>query len=109
MDAIVVFSTTDSMELAGNIAGALVESGEAACVNILPGVRSIYRWEGRICDEGELLLVIKSTAGSFEAIRNRIKQLHTYRVPEIIAIPVQSGDEEYLGWIAEQTRGGRAP
>jgi periplasmic divalent cation tolerance protein len=106
MDAIVVLSTTDSFELARSIAGALVESGEAACVNIVTGVRSIYYWEGKICDEAELLLVIKSTVSSFGAIRNRIKQLHTYKVPEIIAIPIHTGDAEYLGWI-EQTVGRR--
>src|SRR5437867_3736965 len=102
MSDIVVLTTTDSAELAQKIASALVESGEAACVNIIPGIRSIYRWEGKICDEGELLLLIKSSAERFEAIRSRIRQIHTYQVPEIISFPIADGDVDYLRWLEEQ-------
>ena len=100
MDAILVLSTTDSMDLAQRIAGALVEAGEAACVNIVSGVRSVYRWEGKLCNEGEFLLLIKSSVDRFEAVRSRIRQLHSYQVPEIIAVPIHAGDPDYLKWLA---------
>jgi periplasmic divalent cation tolerance protein len=99
MDEIIVLSTTDTAELAQKIAFALIEANEAACVNVVPGIRSIYRWEGRICDEGEFLLIIKSSAERFDAIHSRIRLLHTYRVPEVIAIPVTAGDPDYLKWM----------
>jgi periplasmic divalent cation tolerance protein len=99
MNEILVLSTTDTMELAQKIAAALVEAGDAACVNIVPGIRSIYRWEGKICDEGEHLLMIKSSAQKFESIRSRIKDLHTYKVPEIVALPISAGDADYLNWL----------
>ena len=104
MDATLILSTTDSMDLARKIADALVSAGEAACVNILSGIRSVYRWEGKICDEGEFLLLIKSSADRFEAVRSRIRKLHTYQVPEIIAVPIQAGDPDYLGWLATAVR-----
>jgi len=104
MSAILILSTTDSLELAHKIASALVEAREAACVNILPGIRSIYRWEGKVCDEGEFLMFIKSSDEQFEAIRSRIRQLHTYQVPEIIAVPINAGDPDYLGWLALNSR-----
>ena len=101
MNPILILTTADSPELARQIAGALVESGEAACVNIVPGIRSIYRWEGKLCDEGELLLVIKSAAEKYEAARMRIRSLHSYLVPEVIAIPIVAGDPAYLQWLQE--------
>jgi periplasmic divalent cation tolerance protein len=103
MNPIVVLTTTDSSELAQQIATALVQAGEAACVNIVPGIRSIYRWEGQLYDEGELLLVIKSTAERFEEVRSRIRQLHSYQVPEVIALPITAGDPDYLGWLSQVT------
>ena len=99
MREIIVLSTTDTMELAQRIASALVEANEAACVSIIPGIRSIYRWEGRVCDEGEVLLIIKSSAARFEAIKSRIRMLHAYQVPEVIAIPITAGDTDYLNWL----------
>jgi periplasmic divalent cation tolerance protein len=102
MNPILVFTTTDSPELARRIATALVEAGEAGCVSIIPGIRSIYRWEGKICEEGELLLIIKSIAERFEDVRSRIRQLHTYQVPEVISMPITSGDPDYLRWLSEQ-------
>ena len=106
MSEIVVFSTADSVETAAKIARALVEQKEAACVNIISGIRSIYRWEGTVCDESELLMIIKTTRASFEQVRRRIRALHTYQVPESIAVPVVAGDEDYLAWLrsnVEQT------
>jgi periplasmic divalent cation tolerance protein len=99
MKAIIVLSTTDSLELGEKIAMALLEEREAACVNIIPGIHSIYRWEGKVCNEKEYLLIIKCSADSFEAVRSRIRLLHTYQVPEIIAIPVVAGDPAYLSWL----------
>lgn len=102
MQEILVFTTADSPDLAQKIALALVEGREAACVNILPGIRSVYRWERRVCDDAELLLIIKTTAGRFEAVRERIRQLHTYKVPEVIAVALTSGDPDYLRWLSAQ-------
>jgi periplasmic divalent cation tolerance protein len=99
MNEILVLSTTDTAEMAQKIASALVEANEAACVNIVPGIRSIYRWDGKVCDEGEYLLLIKSSVQKFEAIRSRIRLLHTYQLPEVIAIPITAGDPAYLEWL----------
>jgi periplasmic divalent cation tolerance protein len=101
MNEILVFSTTDTAELAQTIASALVHANEAACVNIIPGIRSVYRWEGKVCDESEFLLVIKSTADRFDAINATIHQLHRYQVPEVIAVPIATGDPAYLKWISD--------
>jgi periplasmic divalent cation tolerance protein len=104
MSEILVLTTADSLELALKIASALVEQKEAACVNIVPGIRSIYRWEGKVCDDAELLVLIKSSADRFEAIRSRIRQLHTYEVPEVISLPIVAGDQSYLRWLNEQLK-----
>jgi periplasmic divalent cation tolerance protein len=109
MTEILVLSTTDTPELARKIAFALVEANEAACVNIVPGIRSVYRWEGKVCDETEFLLLIKSTAERFEAINARIHQLHTYQVPEVIAVPITAGDPAYLRWIRDSIFGIKKP
>jgi periplasmic divalent cation tolerance protein len=104
MSEILVLTTTDSLDLALRIASALVEQKEAACVNIVPEIRSIYRWEGKVCDDAELLLLIKSSADRFEAVRSRIRQLHTYEVPEVISLPIVAGDQSYLRWLNEQVK-----
>ena len=105
MVPILVISAADSMELAQMIASALIETGEAACVNIIDGVRSVYRWEGKTCEENELVLLIKTSEDRFEAVRSRIRKLHTYQLPEIIAVPIHAGDPEYLAWLSSS--GGR--
>ena len=99
MKEIIVLSTTDSLELGEKIATALVEEREAACVNIVPGIRSIYRWEGKVWNEKEFLLIVKCPSDNFEAVRCRIRQMHTYQVPEVIALPLTAGDPEYLAWL----------
>jgi len=104
MNAILVLTTADSEDLALRIATSLVESREAACVNIIPTIRSIYRWEGKVCDQRELLLVIKSSEDRFEAVRARIRELHPYEVPEIVSVPITAGDPDYLGWLLDQVR-----
>jgi len=102
MSEIIVLSTTDTLELAKKIASALVEECAAACVNIVPGMHSIYRWEGKICEEAEFLLLIKSKVEKFEAIRYRIRSIHTYQIPEVIALPITDGDANYLNWLRKQ-------
>ncbi len=99
MEEVLVLNTTDTLELAQKIASALVQAHEAACVNIVPGITSVYIWEGKECKEQECLLLIKSTSEKFEAIRERIRQLHSYQVPEIIAVPIAAGDPDYLSWL----------
>jgi periplasmic divalent cation tolerance protein len=98
-DKIVVLSTCASPEEAGKIARALVEKKLAACVNILPAVRSIYRWKDAIEDDQETLLLIKSSRALFGELRAEIQKLHSYEVPEAIAIPVVEGSERYLAWM----------
>jgi periplasmic divalent cation tolerance protein len=105
MNEILIVSTTDTLDLAQTIASALVQSHEAACVNIIPGIRSVYRWEGQECNEAECLLLIKSSTEKFEAVRSRIRQLHSYQVPEIIALPITAGDPSYLAWLRTSIEG----
>ena len=101
MNEIIILCTVDSEELGEKIAADLVESRQVACVNIIPGIRSIYRWEGKLCRDAEYLLVIKSVAGKFDDVRERIRQLHTYQLPEVIAVPIADGDAEYLQWLRD--------
>lgn len=96
---LVVLTTVGSEEQARTIAEALVEQRLAACVNILPAVRSIYRWQGKLWDDEELLLVIKTTADRFQALRAAIQELHSYELPEVLALPVTQSDPAALAWI----------
>jgi periplasmic divalent cation tolerance protein len=98
-DKIVVFSTCDSEEQAGRIARELVEQKLAACVNILPGARSVYRWKGQMQDSAEWLLIIKSRRDLMDRLRSAIGKIHTYEVPELLAVPVVDGAESYLAWV----------
>ena len=107
MAEIVVLVTASSEEEASRIAGALVEGGLAACANIVPEIRSIFRWEGKIVNERESLLVLKSQTDCFEELTSQVKKLHSYSVPEIIALPITAGSSEYLAWIREVTRTGK--
>ncbi|MGB7574410.1 MAG: divalent-cation tolerance protein CutA [Thermodesulfobacteriota bacterium] len=101
---IVVFVTCGSEEEALKIANALVESRLAACVNVVAPIRSIYRWEGRIWDEKEWLLIIKTQKNRFEELEKKIKSLHSYSVPEIVSVPIVEGSSSYLNWISENTK-----
>lgn len=102
-DALVVLVTTPDAAKAAEIARILVEERLAACGNVVPGLRSVYRWEGRLHDEGEALLLLKTTRARFEALRARVVALHPYQVPEVIGLAVEVGDAPYLGWIAGET------
>ena len=99
---IIVFCTCESPVQARQIAEALVEGRFAACVNVLPPLQSIYRWQGKIESAEEVLLLIKSTGDRFPALQERIQQLHSYETPEIIAVPITAGSEKYLRWLGEQ-------
>jgi len=101
-DKIVVLTACDSEMLAEQLARHLVERRVAACVNILPMARSIYRWQEKIQDAGEWVLLIKSRRDQFAALRTEIQKLHTYEVPEVIALPVVDGSEAYLDWLDGQ-------
>lgn len=101
-DAVVVFCTFSNEQDALRIGKAVVEARLAACVNLLPGLRSIYRWKGEIEEADEILLLIKTTQHIFPALRDRIKELHPYETPEIVAVPIVDGLADYLGWIREQ-------
>ncbi len=99
MGHIVVFVTAGSMEEGAKVARTLVEEGLAACVNIVPTVRSIYRWKGEVCDEEEVLMVMKTREDLFERLKARVRGLHSYEIPEIIALPIKKGLKEYLEWM----------
>ena len=102
--AVVVLSAVASAEDAERIAEALVERGLAACVNVLPGVRSFYRWKGALQRDEERLLVIKTRAERFEALREALVALHPYELPEVVALPIAAGHAPYLEWIGSGTR-----
>src|SRR5262245_38942738 len=95
---IVVFVTCPRKS-AEDIAAPLVTEGLAACVNVIPQIRSIYMWKGDLCREGESLLLIKTLEERFSALEQRIKELHSYEVPEIICVPIKEGYQPYLDWI----------
>jgi periplasmic divalent cation tolerance protein len=101
---IVVFVTTASEEEAVRIARSLVESRMAACANVIPQVRSVFRWEGKVSEELECLMILKSRGELFGALEASIRQLHTYKVPEIIAVPLVAGSAAYLQWVRDETR-----
>ena len=100
---LVVLVTVSSADEAADLARTLVEERLAACGNIVERIRSIYRWEGKIEDEGEALLVLKTRAGCFEALKRRIIELHSYDVPEVIALELAHGHKPYLDWIDSNT------
>ena len=100
MRAIVVVTTVGTEEQAYLIAREIVARRQAACVNILPGVRSIYRWKGKICKDGELMLLVKTLEGEFEGVAATIRELHSYELPEILSFNVAEGEPGFLDWIA---------
>ena len=100
MGAIVVVTTVGTEEQANLIAREIIARRQAACVNILPGVRSIYRWKGKICKDGELMLVVKTLEKEFEGVMATIRELHSYELPEILSFQVARGETNFLDWIA---------
>src|SRR2546426_1631172 len=98
-DKIIVFVTCESKEQAQNIAQTVVTEKLAACVNVLPGIRSCYVWDKKLTWSDEVLLLIKTTRGRFNQLQDRIKELHSYSVPEIVAVTIDTAFDKYLDWI----------
>ena len=106
-DKIVVLTTCAAEADAERMARALVEGGLAGCVSVVPGARSFYRWKGEIESSAEFLLVIKTSRDLFGALQREMETLHPYEVPELIALPVVAGAEDYLNWLRGKLRGAR--
>jgi periplasmic divalent cation tolerance protein len=104
-DKIVVLSTCADADEAERIARHLVEARLAACVNVVPGIRSFYRWQGAIEASGEWLLIIKSSRAQFVSLRAALETIHSYQVPEVIAVPILDGSPNYLDWLTAEIRG----
>lgn len=103
MEAIVVYITAPNEDEAAKIAKTIVEERLAGCVNIVKGIRSIYSWQGKIEDDSEALMIAKTQRHLFEPLKRRVKELHSYTVPEIIALPIIEGSDDYLNWLKEIT------
>lgn len=101
---IVVLTTCPSQEVAGQLSRTLVTERFAACVNAIPGVASTYIWKGQVQTDSEVLLLIKTTEARFEALKSRITALHPYELPEVVAIPMCAGAENYLAWVRENVK-----
>jgi len=101
MSYIVAYVTTPDFETAEHLANLLVENKLAACVNIVKDIRSIYFWQGNIEREPECLMIIKTREDVFEELVERVKENHPYSIPEIIAMPIVKGSQDYLNWIDE--------
>jgi periplasmic divalent cation tolerance protein len=99
----VVLITAGTEEEAVKIGQTLVEQQLAACANLVPRIRSIYRWKGKICDEQEYLIIVKTRTSLFQDLQKRVRELHSYEVPEIISIPVAQGFDQYLEWVNTET------
>src|SRR5579859_8151506 len=100
-DTRIVFTTSASEDEARRIANYLVENQLAACVNLIPRVESIYRWQGKVESNREWLLLIKTTARKFPAVRSAIRELHSYELPECIAVAIEDGSPDYLQWLQQ--------
>jgi periplasmic divalent cation tolerance protein len=102
-DVIVVFCTCPNRRVGEKIGRTLVEERLAACANVVPGLTSIYRWEGKICRDREVLLIVKTRRLKYTVLARRIKSLHPYSVPEILGIPIARGNSEYLSWVLDSS------
>ena len=102
-DAVLVLTTLPNSDAATELANRVVSEKLAACANILPALRSIYRWQGKVEDENEVLVLFKTQVRQYEPLKARILTLHPYEMPEVIAIPVERGHQAYLDWIVKET------
>src|SRR3954469_18287083 len=102
-DALLVLTTLPNPDAAAQVARTLVGEKLAACANILPAVRSIYRWQGQVQDEAETLVLIKTQRQHFQRRKNGVPERHPFEVPEVIALPLEAGRQPYLDWIARET------
>jgi periplasmic divalent cation tolerance protein len=105
----VVVTSVGTEEQALDVAHALVRARRAACVNIIPNIHSIYRWKGRVCDDGEMLLLIKTRSSNFEAVRETIHKVNTYELPEVLAYRVDWSSPGFADWIQKMTASPRPP
>jgi periplasmic divalent cation tolerance protein len=103
-DKIVVFSACSTLDEARRIAKKLIEDHLAACVNVMPGVRSFYRWKGVVEEADECLLVIKSSRDVLDRLRIELEKAHTYEVPEVVAVPIVAGSPNYLNWLDNELK-----
>lgn len=95
----VVLVTAPSEEVAMSMARSLLDEGQISCANIIPKIRSVYRWKGEVCDEAEVLMVLKAPSEIFEVLRARIVELHPYETPEVLRLEVAEGHRPYLDWV----------
>ena len=102
-DYIMVLTTCNSSETSSLIAETLISNKLAACVNIIKGVESVYQWQGKIEHDKEILLIIKTRESLFSQVEQTIQELHSYELPEIIAVPIKTGEKNYLNWIQSAT------
>jgi periplasmic divalent cation tolerance protein len=102
-DALVVLTTVSSADEATSLIRTLLERRLVACGTMLPGARSMYRWNGKVADEQEIVILLKTRAARLEALEVAFGELHPYKVPELLALPVQAGLSRYLAWIDEET------
>lgn len=107
-DAKIILVTAPDVETAGRLVRTLVEERLAACGNIVPGLRSIYRWQGEVHDEAEVLIVLKTVEARVAAVIERVPQLHPYDVPEVLVLPVEAGSGAYLEWVRQESSGERS-
>lgn len=103
-DPIVVFLTAANGEEATRLADLLIGAHLAACVQILPEMESVYRWQGQIERQSEILLIVKTTRGKFAELEREVRALHSYETPEIVAIPIVTGSQPYLDWLSESLK-----
>jgi periplasmic divalent cation tolerance protein len=103
-DPIVVFLTAASGEEATRLADLLIGAHLAACVQILPEMESVYRWQGQVERQSEILLIVKTTAGRFAELETEVRALHSYETPEIVAIPIVTGSQPYLDWVSDSVK-----
>jgi len=102
-DALIVLTTLSSEEEAASLVKALLDRRLIACGTIVPSVRSMYRWEGKLADEKEVMVFLKTRSARLEALEAAFEQLHPYKVPELLAVPVTAGNAKYLGWLSSET------
>ena len=102
-DALVVLTTLSSTDEAVKFVRALLDQRLVACGTILPAARSLYRWEDKLADEIEVVVMLKTRSGAMHALERAFKELHPYKVPELLAVPVTGGLDRYLGWINSET------
>ena len=103
--ALAVFITASNHDEARRIANTLVEEKLTACVQVLPQMESVYRWQGAIERQSEILLIAKTTTGSFDELEKRVRELHSYDTPEIVAVPIVAGSDAYLEWLSANSCG----